>query len=85
MSTVIKKSLSFDAEVAGRLEKMAKKKKKSFSGLVNDAAADYLQKLEEEELGEAYKQFYADPKNRAEAEEIEKDFAPLMEETWPPW
>ena len=85
MSTVIKKSLSFDVDVATRLEQMAKKKKKSFSGLVNDAASDYLQKLEEEALGKAYRQFYADPKNRKEADQLIEDFAPLVEETWPEW
>jgi len=83
MSAVVKKSLSLDAAIAARLEQMAKKKKKSFSGLVGEAASDYLQKLEEEELGEAYKQFYADPKNRQGADEWLDDFGPLAAETWP--
>jgi len=83
MNTVAKKSLSIDADVAARLEHMAKKLKKSFSGLVTEAAADYLQKLEEAELGEAYKQYYADPENRRKDAEIYEDFRRLTLKNWP--
>ena len=48
-----------------------------------DNAADYLQKLEEAELGEAYKQYYADPENRRKDAEIYEDFRRLTLKNWP--
>jgi metal-responsive CopG/Arc/MetJ family transcriptional regulator len=83
MKTVVKKSLSMDADIAERLDQMAKKLKKSFSSLVTDASAEYLQKLEEDELAEAYKQYYADPENLKQDAEIYADFRKLMVKNWP--
>ena len=82
MKTVVKKSLSMDADVARRLETMAKKLKKSFSYLVTEASAQHLQKLEDEELAEAYKRYYADPENRKQDAEIYADFRKLMVKNW---
>lgn len=82
MNTVAKKSLSMDAEIALRLEQMAKKLHRSFSGLMTEAAMEYLRKFEEAELAEAYKRYYADPENLKQDAEIHKDFRRSMIKNW---
>ena len=77
LNTVAKKSLSLDIQLAKRVEEAAKIRHQSFSGIVSEAIAAYLQSAEEEALKLAYKKYYEDPKNLKESADLYHDFRRL--------
>jgi metal-responsive CopG/Arc/MetJ family transcriptional regulator len=81
-TNVIKKSVSFSAELLLKLSKI-KKLDRNFSQLVNAALEKYLEEEEKAQMVEVYKAYFSDETNVQEEKELTQDFSNAAQKSWP--
>lgn len=78
-----KVAITLPKEDIRRLRKVTAKQKIPFSAGVREAVRTWLKILENEEIQELYRRYYADPKNYAEDEALTRQVAKLGAQHWP--